>query len=68
MSAPKQESFCRSCGAPIVFLKTASGKWMPVNAETITPGDEQFEPRSGHVSHFSDCSAADQWRRDAKGG
>lgn len=24
-------SFCRSCGAPIMWIKTPLGKWMPVD-------------------------------------
>lgn len=47
---------CRSCGEQIIFLKTASGKNIPVDAETVTEGDDLFEPKSGHVSHFATCS------------
>jgi hypothetical protein len=40
---------CRSCGEPIIFLKTTAGKWMPVNMAL--------------QSHFSDCPAADRFRK-----
>ncbi len=30
------QSTCRGCGAPIVWIKTASGKSMPCNAEPVT--------------------------------
>jgi hypothetical protein len=64
---PTQESFCQSCGAAILFLLTAKHRYMPVNAESVTPGDEIFEPRSGHVSHFSTCPDRDQHRKTPRG-
>jgi hypothetical protein len=59
---------CRSCGAEIVWLTTSGGKRLPVNAETASPGDTEFEPRSGHIAHVADCPQADLWKKDAKGG
>lgn len=53
---------CRSCGREIAWLRTRSGANMPVNAETVELGDEQFDPKR-HVSHFSDCPGADEHRR-----
>lgn len=55
---------CRSCGAPIVWLKTASGKSMPVDAASVRYGDKKFEPPR-HVTHFSTCPNADQHRKEA---
>lgn len=55
-------SKCRGCGGEIVFLKTAAGRVMPADAETVEPGDEQFD-HARHVSHFATCSKADQFRR-----
>jgi hypothetical protein len=55
-------SECRSCGAEIVWIKTELGKWMPVDADTITEGDEVFDPGE-HVSHFSTCPDAGAHRR-----
>jgi hypothetical protein len=56
---------CRSCGAEIVWLRTASGRNMPINAETFEPGDEQFDAKR-HQSHFATCPEADQHRRVAR--
>jgi hypothetical protein len=53
---------CRTCGAEIVWLRTASGKNMPVDAVTWEPGDETFEPKR-HVSHFATRPQAQQHRR-----
>jgi hypothetical protein len=53
---------CKGCGVQIVFLKTATGKTMPVDADSVEVGDEQFE-HGRHVSHFSTCKQADTFRR-----
>lgn len=44
---------CRSCGAPVVFVRTQSGRWMPVEAN----GDKRGE------SHFAHCPQAAEHRR-----
>jgi hypothetical protein len=61
-------SICRDCGEPIVFMRTRLGKLIPVDADSVTDGDTEYEPRSGHVSHFDSCLAAEQVRQDARGG
>lgn len=53
---------CRSCRAPIVWMKTVAGKNMPVDPEGIDEDDELFDPRK-HTSHFSTCPQADDHRR-----
>jgi hypothetical protein len=45
---------CRSCGAPIVWVRTVAGYRMPVNA---APGELDGE------SHFATCPHADAWRK-----
>lgn len=55
-------SECRSCGNQIVWLKTAKGKNMPVDADTVEVGDQQFD-HSRHISHFSSCPNAEQHRK-----
>lgn len=44
-------SACRSCGAAIVWRKTASGKLMPV---AVATGE----------SHFRDCPQAKKWSKN----
>jgi hypothetical protein len=56
----KQE--CRSCKKPIVFLRTAKGAMMPVDAETVKDGDILFDG-SYHKSHFATCPNAEKWRK-----
>jgi hypothetical protein len=53
---------CRSCGEDIVFLLTASGKKMPVDAATVEPGDVYYEAGK-HVSHFSSCDQPEKFRK-----
>lgn len=45
---------CSSCGASIVFLRTATGKSNPVNADTVRAGDDMLDV-TRHVSHFATC-------------
>ena len=53
---------CRACGRPIVFLPTAGGRSIPVNVETVLPGETVFVAGK-HISHFADCPAAEQFRK-----
>jgi hypothetical protein len=58
------EVFCQSCGQPIVWFKTKSGKRMPVNAETTKPTDAEHQlDLKRHTSHFATCAQADAWRK-----
>ena len=63
---------CRDCKKEIVFLPTKNGKTMPTNWESLNSIDQrgyrekfviEFNSKSGHVSHFSDCPAADKFRK-----
>lgn len=56
---------CDGCGAQIVFLKTQSGKWNPVDAHTVEKGDEYLDLKR-HVSHFSTCTKAGDFRNKDK--
>lgn len=57
---------CKSCGAPLVFLKTKNGKHMPVDYSGKVMDDKrdnvQFDP-SVHVSHFQTCPDAETHRK-----
>ncbi len=53
---------CKSCLARIVWFKTATGKNMPVDAETVEADDEELD-LSRHVSHFATCPNANTHRR-----
>ncbi len=49
-SAPVKS--CRSCGAPIVWVKSVGGSNMPLEAEGPNRGE----------SHFAHCAQAHMWR------
>ena len=53
---------CKSCRAQIIWFRTASGKSMPVNADTVEPEDDEYE-HGRHISHFSTCPDQARWRR-----
>jgi hypothetical protein len=57
---------CRTCNAPIVWLKTPSGKNMPVDAGSVEPDDDRYMAGK-HVSHFATCPQAGQHRRRQSG-
>jgi hypothetical protein len=70
---------CRSCGAPIVWARTDSGKRMPVDADPSEDGTLVLEqagavlrahvvgtvPGEGsrHRAHFATCPDAESWRK-----
>ena len=62
MSMPGEIHHCRSCGKPIIWMDTASGKNMPIDADTYTPGDAVFDAKK-HRSHFATCPKADMHRK-----
>jgi len=67
--APHVVKACRSCGAKLIWLYTAKGKAVPVDAESVAVGytDIPFAPYlpsiEGHRSHFASCPDAARWRR-----
>jgi len=56
-------SFCRSCKAPITWLKTETGKFIPVNPDSVKdrPLNNIYNSKI-HVSHFATCPQAKGWR------
>lgn len=60
---------CRSCAALVVWMRTAAGKNMPVDADSVDvatlewdAGKPVFDPDE-HTSHFATCPEAKGWRR-----
>lgn len=70
---------CRSCQAPVIWVRTEAGKAMPVDAEPVPNGNLLLVAEQGkviayvrepdmlntsrYVSHFVTCGQADVWRR-----
>jgi len=65
---------CSSCGAEIIFAKTASGKTMPLSVASkqkrvvLSDGDATAMVRDTYLSHFADCPNASQHRKPKDGG
>lgn len=57
---------CRKCHAPIVMIPTAKGRLMPIDAATYKVGDKLFD-HTRHISHFSTCPYAEQFRKRKPG-
>lgn len=70
-------STCRSCGAPIRWVKTAKGRSMPIDSEPVANGNVIIDSSGNAVvvgsanvipdtdrftSHFTTCPQADEWR------
>jgi hypothetical protein len=60
----KRITRCRSddCRARIIWLKTRDGKNMPVDADSVEPEDDEFDPDK-HESHFASCKDASKFRK-----
>jgi len=64
-------SKCRSCGAPIIWAITLSGKRIPLDAEQVKP-NHYFRLDNGYAvkskplyqAHFASCPDADRWRKE----
>lgn len=63
---------CRSCGAEVIWVKTAKGKSMPLEACAPSEGNIRItdnvavygQKGSGpYISHFSTCPQAGDWRK-----
>ena len=57
-----QISYCRSCEAPIVWMKTRQGNNIPVDPDDIDPDDEVFDYQK-HTTHFATCPNANRHRQ-----
>lgn len=53
---------CDACSAAIIFLRTAAGNQIPVNAETVTRGDSIYDAKK-HKAHFATCPKAEEFRK-----
>lgn len=55
---------CSSCGASIVWFRSASGKRMPVDEASTLPTDAEHQlDLKRHISHFATCPDAAKFRK-----
>lgn len=57
---------CRSCGAPVVWLKTRKGKDMICEAKVTVIYTAEGDQVRGHEPHWSSCPDAMEWRSDRR--
>jgi hypothetical protein len=69
---------CRSCGAPITWARTTSGKPIPLDPEPVDRGNLEVEDgvarpvlieagKLRYVTHFATCPNAPQHRNRGRG-
>lgn len=58
---------CRDpgCKERIIFLPTINGARMPVDADTVLPEDDTYEPAK-HTSHYTTCKSPNRFSRSGK--
>jgi len=67
----KNFNHCESCKKEIAFLKTKSGKFIPVNIDSLSNQEKQklsegkriFFQFTRHTSHFATCPNASIFRK-----
>lgn len=54
------------CGQHIVFLPTATGASMPVDAESLDPGDDEHTEYDStrHVNHWGTCTKPGRFKSE----
>jgi hypothetical protein len=57
---------CRGCGVYIEWVKTKSGKNMPVDPELVTIITKEGEVVRGYIPHWSTCPEANKFRKKGK--
>lgn len=54
-----QRGKCASCGAALIWIKTATGKAMPLSAKT----ERQISGVAYALTHSADCQHSKEWSR-----
>ena len=55
---------CKSCGKPIVFIRSArTGKAIPCNPDKYRLVNDEGQVVEGRQTHFETCPDADRWRK-----
>jgi len=54
---------CRSCNAPLVWIKSRAGKAIPCDPAVLSVVTDEGDVVRGRVSHFATCPQAAQHRK-----
>lgn len=61
-----RKTTCRTCGAPIRFVPSKHGNWIPVDERRLTVVTDAGEVVNGRQSHFASCPQAEKWRKERR--
>lgn len=56
---------CKSCNAELTYIRTKSGRLMPVSGRRLTLVTDAGEVVTGQESHFASCPGAAAHRKEA---
>jgi hypothetical protein len=57
----------QGCRTQIIFLPNpATGRSVPVDADTVEPEHSEYDPAAGHISHFRTCTAPDRFSKSRR--
>jgi len=59
----KSADKCKSCGAPIVWVRSVINKPIPLDPKIYRVVTEDGVVVKGRISHFATCPNADKFRR-----
>ena len=54
---------CRSCDAPVKWIKDRAGKWQICEAKPKLGYDADGTMRTIYESHYAHCPDAEKWRK-----
>lgn len=54
--------FCVGCNAPIIWLKTEEGKWIPVNDREGRVNPKEVFNKTSHAAHWATCPVAQEFK------
>jgi hypothetical protein len=58
LPAHARNTYCKSCGCPIVWAKTGAGRAIPLSLRTVAHRDgERYA-----LTHYADCPQSREWR------
>lgn len=63
---PRTKSWCKGCGACIIFVQTADGRLMPVEYTPALEKAEKWDAKT-MINHWSMCPDANKFKNGKKG-
>jgi hypothetical protein len=57
---------CKACNTPIIWIKTANGKNMPIDAKPIKAYNTDHQLVDVHMTHWATCPKSEQFKKGGK--